>query len=68
MIVQLLVRDKRLEDVTMDRGFLHVSEIGPACDEVRVCIKQLQGAMLRVLGLETRFVVHSPEITFEEFW
>ena len=39
MGVQLLVGDKRLQDVTADRSFLYISEVGPVCDEVNICIE-----------------------------
>jgi len=41
MIVQRWVGDKRLQDVIADRGFLHVSEVGPVCDEINVCVELL---------------------------
>ena len=37
--VQLWMGDERLEDVIANRGFLYVSEVGPMCDEVNVCIE-----------------------------
>jgi len=38
--VQSWERDERLEDVITDHSFLHVSEVGPPCDEVCPCEKQ----------------------------
>jgi hypothetical protein len=39
VIMYVRVRDKRLEDVIADGRFLHISEIGPACDEMCARIK-----------------------------
>ena len=33
------MRDERLKDVVTDHGFLHISEIGAACDEINVYIE-----------------------------
>jgi len=39
VVVQFWVRGERLEDVIVDRSFFHVSEVGPECDEVSVCVE-----------------------------
>ena len=44
MIVQFWVGDKRLEDVIANGGFLYISEIGPVCDEICVCVEMIHAA------------------------
>lgn len=58
VIVQLWVGYKRLEDVIADRGFFHVSEIGPNCDVINVCVETV---------LDLAPVANDCQIIAEEF-
>jgi len=43
VVVQLVMRDEGLEDVTANRVFFHVSEIGTVCDEINVHVVKVPG-------------------------
>jgi hypothetical protein len=62
MIIHVRVRDKRLEDVIADGSFLHISEIGPACDEMCARIKIPRG---RVPGM-CFYTPHVSRVTTKE--
>ena len=63
VIVQCLVRDKRLNDVVTDCSFLRVSEVDPVCDEISVYAEpeRLKASPIVV------FVPHGRRIITEEF-
>ena len=65
MLVQFKrMRGKQLEDVIADSCFLHISEIGPVRDEIRICAETLLGFPTPAMLF---FVPYVSQIAVEEF-
>jgi len=59
VVVQFLMRDEGLEDVTVNCVFFDVSEIGTVCDEINIHVVRARG-LARISAYDPQILVEEP--------